>query len=90
MPPSRSGSAPAAAGALPTLVGETEITIDRGRERFLTVGTPAARWVGVRRHHGVTITIAAREIDPATLVIEPIRDPAARLLGPEPVPGSNQ
>jgi hypothetical protein len=38
----------------------------------------------VRRHHDVTITITAREIDPASLTIEPIADPAARLLGPEP------
>jgi NADPH:quinone reductase-like Zn-dependent oxidoreductase len=36
------------------------------------------------RHHDVTVTIAAREIDPASLIIEPIADPAARLLGPEP------
>lgn len=50
----------------------------------MTVGTPNARWVAVRRHHGVTITIAAREIDPASLIIEPIADPVARLLGPEP------
>jgi len=38
----------------------------------------------VRRHHDVTITIAAREIDPGSLIIEPIADPNARLLGPEP------
>jgi hypothetical protein len=65
-------------------VGETEITIDRVRTPFLTVGTPNARWVAVRRHHDVTITIAAREIDPASLIIAPIADPTARLLGPEP------
>jgi hypothetical protein len=41
-------------------------------------------WVAVRRHHDLTVTIAARGIDPASLVIEPIADPAARLLGPEP------
>jgi hypothetical protein len=32
----------------------------------------------------VTITIAAREVAPASLIIEPIADPNARLLGPEP------
>jgi hypothetical protein len=37
----------------------------------------------VRRHHDVTITIAAREINPAALIIEAIADPAARLLGPQ-------
>ncbi len=65
-------------------VSETEITIDGAREPFLTVGALNARWVAVRRHHDVTITIAAREIDPASLIIEPIADPLARLLGPEP------
>jgi hypothetical protein len=65
-------------------VSQTEITIDGTREPFVMVGTPNAHWVAVRRHHDVTITIAAREIDPASLIIEPIADPAARLLGPEP------
>ncbi|MGB9182599.1 MAG: hypothetical protein WCB67_00910 [Solirubrobacteraceae bacterium] len=65
-------------------VSETEITIDGTRETFLTVGTPNAHWVAVRRHHGVTVTIAAREVAPASLIIEPIADPIARLLGPEP------
>ena len=72
------------AGSHEAPVSETEITIDGGREPFLTVGTPNARWVAVRRHHGVTITIAAREIDPASLIIEPIAEPVGRLLGPEP------
>jgi hypothetical protein len=65
-------------------VHQSEITIDGVREPFVMVGTPNARWVAVRRHHDVTITIAAREIDPKSLIIEPIADPAARLLGPEP------
>jgi hypothetical protein len=65
-------------------ISQTEITIDGAREPFLTVGTPNAHWVAVRRHHDVTITIAGRAIDPASLIIEPIADPAARLLGPKP------
>jgi hypothetical protein len=65
-------------------VGETPIMIDGTREPFVTVGAPNGRWVAVRRHHDVTITIAARDIDPASLVIEPIADPQARLLGPPP------
>lgn len=72
------------AGSYEAPVSETEITIDGARTSCLTVGTPNAHWVAVRRHHDVTITIAAREIDPASLIIEPIGDPAARLLGPEP------
>ena len=65
-------------------VSETEIAIDGTREPFLTLGTPNAHWVAVRRHEDVMITIAGREIDPALLIIEPIADPQARLLGPEP------
>jgi hypothetical protein len=72
------------AGSHEAPVGETHIMIDGAREPFLTVGTPNAHWVAVRRHHDVTLTIAAREIDPASLIIEPIADPAARLLGPNP------
>ncbi len=65
-------------------VCETQITIDGAREPFVTVGAPGARWVAVRRHHGVTITIGARDIAPESLVIEPIANPDARLLGPAP------
>ena len=65
-------------------VSDTEITINGVRKPFLTVGTPNARWVAVRRDHDVTITIAAREIDPASLIIAPIADLNARLLGQEP------
>jgi hypothetical protein len=72
------------AGSHEAPVSETEITIDGTRETFLTVGTPNANWVAVRRHHNVTITITAREVAPASLIIEPIADPNARLLGPEP------
>jgi hypothetical protein len=72
------------AGSHEAPVSQTEVIIDGAREPFLTVGTPNPHWVAVRRHHDVTITIAAREIDPASLIIEPIADPAARLLGPEP------
>ncbi|MEO8967251.1 MAG: hypothetical protein ABI355_06620 [Solirubrobacteraceae bacterium] len=71
-------------GSHQALVSETEITIDGARASFLTLGHLNAHWVAVRRHNGVTITIAAREIDPASLVIDPIANPGARLLGPEP------
>jgi hypothetical protein len=65
-------------------VARIEIEIDGAREPFVMVGTPTAHWVAVRRHHDVTITIAAREIDPSSLTIEPIANPTARLLGPKP------
>ncbi len=67
-------------GAYGAPVGQTEIMIDGAAEPFVTVGSPDARWVAVRRHSDVTITIVGREIDPASLVIEPIADPNDRLL----------
>jgi hypothetical protein len=36
------------------------------------------------RHDELTITIAAHHLAPQTITIEPIPDPAARFLGPEP------
>ena len=33
------------------------------------------------------IMVAANEVDPTAITIEPLADPAARLLGPEP-PGA--
>lgn len=72
------------AGSHGAPVSETKITIDGAPEPFLTLGTPQGQWVAVRRHHDVTITIAGREIDPVSLIIEPIADPYARILGPEP------
>jgi hypothetical protein len=72
------------AGSHQAPVSETEITIDGAHASFQTLGHLNAQWVAVRQHHGVTITIAARQVDPASLVIEPIADLGARLLGPEP------
>lgn len=65
-------------------VSEMDITIDGAPEPFRFVGTPSARWVAVRRHHDLTVTVAACEIDPASLVIEPIANPHDRLLSPQP------
>jgi hypothetical protein len=65
-------------------VSETEIMIDGELQPFVTVGTPNACWVAVRHHHHFTITITAKQIDPGSLIIEPIADPNARLLGPQP------
>ena len=72
------------AGSHAAPVSETEIRIDGTREPFLMVGTPNAQWVAVRRHGDLAITIEAWETDPEALTLEPIADPAARLLGPEP------
>jgi hypothetical protein len=69
---------------------ETLITIDGTREPFLTLTPPSGRWVAVRRHDDLTITIAGRDLDPTTLTLEPIPDPAARLLRPEPEQAPDQ
>lgn len=63
---------------------ETLITIDGSPEPFLTLTPPSGRWVALGRHDDLMITIAGRDLDPTTLTLEPIADPAARLLGPEP------
>ncbi|MGH2915729.1 MAG: hypothetical protein ACRDMX_12165 [Solirubrobacteraceae bacterium] len=65
-------------------VSETQIMIDGVREAFMTVGAPDARWAAIRRHRDLTITITARDTQPASLVLEPIANPEARLLGPQP------
>ncbi len=72
------------ATALVAARSETKITIDGTPAAFLILSMPSGRSVAVRRHHDLTVTIAARDLDPATLTIEPIPDPAAGLLGPEP------
>jgi hypothetical protein len=72
------------AEVLQAIRSEQLITIDGARQPFLTLTTPGGRWVAVRRHDDLTITIAAHDLDPTTITIEPIPDPAARLLGPEP------
>ena len=70
----------AALGATPR---EQLITIDGCPQPFShsaprpAVGSPSADTT-------TSITIAAHNLDPATLTLEPILDPAARLLGPEP------
>ncbi|MGH8302641.1 MAG: hypothetical protein ACRET5_14350, partial [Steroidobacteraceae bacterium] len=61
-----------AAASFAAAVSKTEISIDGRREPFLTVGSLDAQWVAVRRHHGATVTIVAREIDPAALELEPL------------------
>jgi hypothetical protein len=72
------------AAVLDAARSESLISIDGTPEPFLVLTTSAGRWVAVRRHHDLTITIAGHGIDPATVTLDPIPDPAARLLGPEP------
>jgi len=60
------------------------VTIDGTRQPFFVLTSAAGRWIAVRHHDDLTITIAAHDLDPSTLALEPLPDPAARLLGPEP------
>jgi hypothetical protein len=78
------------AAAVAAIQTEQMITIDGTPQPFLRLSTPTGRWVAVRRHGHLTITIAARDLDLTTLKLEPIPDPAARLLGPEPEEAPNQ
>ncbi|MGO9974964.1 MAG: hypothetical protein ACLP01_19610 [Solirubrobacteraceae bacterium] len=64
---------------------EQLITIDGTPQPFLTLTPPSGRWVAVRHHGDLTITVAANDLAPTTIELEPITDPPARLLGPEPV-----
>jgi hypothetical protein len=72
------------AAAYAAAESETQVTIDGSPQPFLTLTTPDGSWVAVGHHDDLTITVAGRGIDPASLMLEPIADPRARLLGPEP------
>ena len=63
---------------------EQMITIDGTPEPFLTLTAASDQWVAVRHHGDLMITLAASELDPTRITIEPIPGPAARLLGPKP------
>ena len=63
---------------------EQLISIDGMPAPFLTMTAAAGQWVAVHCHDDLMITIAARDLDPAPITLEPIPDPAAALLGPRP------
>ncbi len=48
------------------------------------LSAPDNRWVAVARHVDLTIVIAARDVPPSSLRLEPAADPVRKLLGPEP------
>jgi hypothetical protein len=73
--------------ALAAARSEQLISIDGKRKPFLTLTADTGHWVGVRRHEDLMIMIAANDVDHTAITIEPLADPAARLLGPEP-PGA--
>jgi hypothetical protein len=72
------------ATALTAAASEVDIQIDGAPGSFHCLTAVSGRWVAIRRHHDITITITSRGPGPQTLAIDPIADPAARLLGPQP------
>jgi hypothetical protein len=63
---------------------ERRISIDGTAQPFLTLTASTGSWVAVRTHQDLTITIAGHDLEPSALTIEPVADPAARILGPRP------
>lgn len=45
---------------------------------------PGGPWTVAFRHADLTIAVSGRDVDPVDLRLDPIADPAATLLGPEP------
>ena len=57
---------------------QLEILIDGYPELFVSLRSDDC-WVAVRRHNNQTITIAAQQVDPASLDLRPLKDPVADL-----------
>ncbi|MGH9089283.1 MAG: hypothetical protein ACRDYZ_14435 [Acidimicrobiales bacterium] len=76
------------AEVLTTVRSEQMISIDGALAPFLTLTAASGHWAAARRHKDLLITIAACDLDPPAITVEPVADPAARLLGPEP-PGAD-
>jgi hypothetical protein len=74
--------------ALDAVRSEQLISIDGTPGPFLTLTAATGHWVAIRHHNDLIITIAASDLDPTLITLEPIPDPAARLLGPKP-PGAD-
>ena len=72
------------ANVLAAVRSEKLISIDGASAPFLTLTAATGHWVAVRRHSDLMITIAGSDDGRAPITIEPISDPAARLLGPRP------
>lgn len=72
------------AAVLGAVRSEQLITIDGASTQALMLSAPGNRWVAVARHAHLRIIVAAHDVEPASLRLEPLVDPAAQLLGPEP------
>jgi hypothetical protein len=72
------------AASLGAVRSDQVLVIDGAEVPALALHGPVSRWVARAHHADLTITVAARDIPPTSLRLEPIANPAARLLGPEP------
>jgi hypothetical protein len=63
---------------------ERVLTIDGAATSALVLSGPGDRWVAVVRRADLTIIVAGCGVELGSLQLEPIADPPARLLGPEP------
>jgi hypothetical protein len=66
----------ARAKALAAARSELLISVDGTREPFLTLTAATGHRVAIRRHEDVMITIAARELDPTAIIVEPLAEPS--------------
>lgn len=71
------------AAVLNAIRSEQPITIDGTTVEALVLTAPDGYWVAAAGHDDGTIIVAARDLDPATLRLESVKN-TAELLGPEP------
>lgn len=71
---------------LDAVQSEQLVAIDGVSTTTLMLTAPGSRWVAVARHGDLTIIVAAFDLEPVSLRVEPIADLAAQLLGPESEP----
>jgi hypothetical protein len=71
------------AAALAAVRTDAEIVIDGAAQPFVVLTSSSGRWVAVRRHNDLTVTIAAHDLDPTKISLAPVADTAS-LRGPNP------
>jgi hypothetical protein len=63
---------------------QSEMIIDGAPCPVLMLSVPNGPWAAAVRHADLDITVSGRADDPLSLRLEPVADPGATLLGPEP------
>ena len=70
---------------LDAIRSEQAIEVNATPTTALMLNPPGSRWTAAFSLGDLMIVIAARELEPTTLRLRTVSDPAAELLGPEPV-----